>query len=74
MKPINTIPVETFTERVKVATKTNQKNITLDIKDAIAICDTLNIMLSRLVMKISSESIIKESDSTVKINADGGNF
>lgn len=74
MKPINTIPVETFTERVKVATKTNQKNITLDIKDAIAICDTLNIMLSRLVMKISSESTIKESDSTVKINADGGNF
>ena len=74
MKPINTIPVETLLERVKIATKTNQKNITLDIKDATAICDTVTIMLSRLVMKISSESNTKATDSGVKINADGGNF
>jgi hypothetical protein len=74
MKPINTIPVETFLERVRIASKTNQKNVSLDIKDATALSETINLIMARLIMKISSEPENKQLTGLLKINADGGNF
>ena len=74
MKPINTIPVETFLERVRIASKTNQKNVSLDIKDASALADTINIIMSRLIMKMSTETENKQQPGVFKINADGGDF
>lgn len=74
MKPINTIPVETFLERVRIASKTNQKNVSLDIKDASALADTINVIMSRLIMKMSTETENKQQAGVFKINADGGDF
>jgi len=74
MKPINTIPIETFLERVRIANKTNQKNISFDIKDASALADTINIIMSRLIMKMSSETEPRPQAGILKINADGGDF
>jgi hypothetical protein len=74
MKPINTIPIETFLERVRIANKTNQKSVSLDIKDASVLADTINIIMSRLIMKMSSETEPGTQAGVLKINADGGDF
>jgi len=74
MKPINTIPVETFLERVRIASKTNQKNVSLDIRDAAALADAINLIMARLIMKMSSETENAQQTGVLKINADGGDF
>ena len=74
MKPINTIPVETFLERVRIASKTNQKNVSLDIRDAAALADAINLIMARLIMKMSSEPENAQQTGVLKINADGGDF
>lgn len=73
MKPINTIPIETFLEKVRIASKTNQKSVNLDLKEASMIADVVTIMMSRLVYKMSSETENTTASAT-KIDADGGGF
>lgn len=73
MKPINTIPVESFLEKVRIASKSNQKSVSLELREAVSLADTISIMMARLIYKVSSESIISQPTST-KIDADGGGF
>jgi hypothetical protein len=73
MKPINTIPIEVFLEKVRIASRTNQKTVSLDIKDAVVLCDTMSIVMTRLVGRLTSTAKSADTDIS-KINADGGGF
>lgn len=72
MKKLNTIPIEDFLDKVRLAIKTNQKSLTLSIKDATDLQNSLSIVMTRLAG--DSDSSTPRSDDTIEIKMDGGNF
>lgn len=72
MKPLNTIPIEEFLDKTRVAIKSNQKSITLTIKEATDLQNSLAIVMTRLSGKLDQQLSNKVSDTTVIMN--GGKF
>jgi hypothetical protein len=72
MKQLNTLPVEDFLEKTRIAVKTKQKTVVLTIKEAVDLQNSLSIIMTRL----ASESVVKPSQQPEKIEVkvDGGKF
>lgn len=73
MKELNTIPIEEFLDRVRVAIKTNQKNVNLTLKEATDLQNSLSVVMTRLTGELDKQAQNKDS-GIVKINMDGGSF
>jgi len=70
MKTLNTIPIEDFLDKARVAIKTNQKSINLTIKEVTDLQNSLSIVMTRLSGKLDQSS----SNSNLEIKMDGGKF
>lgn len=68
MSDLNTFPIEDFLNKARLAIKTNQKSLTLTIKEATDLQNSLSVVMTRL----AGESQTKQEDITVKLN--GGTF
>ena len=67
--------LEDFIKKVRLAMKTNQKEIKLPISDAEALVHNLSLVLLRLLDKNQSVDIKKEAQEDVVVVAmDGGGF
>lgn len=75
MKPLNTIPIESFLEKSKIAIRSGQKSMVMDIKDVQALNDSLAIAMTRLagVLDATLEKGIPKSEA-ISIKMDGGGF
>ena len=71
MKNLNTFPIEEFLDKARIAIKTNQKNITLTIKEVADLQNSLSVVMTRLAGESESEAI-DSNDIVIKIN--GGSF
>lgn len=74
MKELNTIPIEDFLDRVRVAVKSNQKTLSLSIKDAVDLQNSLSVVMTRLAGDLDKISQNKETNEVIKVKMDGGNF
>ena len=75
MKQLNTLPIEDFLDKARVAIKTNQKNLTLSIKEATDLQNSLSIVMTRLsgeMDKILTST--SEQPTSIQVKMDGGNF
>ena len=72
MKPLNTVPIENFLEKAKVAIKTNQKNLSLSIKEVADLQNSLSLVMTRLVGKAETET--NKMPEKIEIKMDGGKF
>jgi hypothetical protein len=70
MKTLNTLPIEDFLEKSKIAKKSNQKSLTLTAKEYTDLSDSLAMAMARLT-GLLDQSL---SDNTVEIKMDGGGF
>lgn len=70
MKQLNTLPIEDFLEKARIAVKSGQKNLNLSIKEVTDLQHSLSILLTRFLDK--SEN--KKSDDIIQIKMDGGRF
>jgi len=70
MTPLNTLPIEMFLEKAKIAIKTGQKNLVLDIKEVQSLSDSLAITMTRLAG--TNTPIPSQQSNTIKV--DGGHF
>lgn len=70
MKHLNTIPIEEFLEKSKIAIRTNQKHLTLTIKDVEKLDKSIRAMIEYLknLPEKTTESEI------IEIKMDGGKF
>jgi len=67
--------LEDFIKKVRLATKTNQKEIKLPMSDAEAVVHNLSLVLLRLLDKNQSVDIKKEvQEDVVVVAMDGGGF
>lgn len=74
MKELNTLPIEDFLDRVRIAVKTNQKSLNLTIKEAVDLQNSLSIVMTRLSGELDKLSQSKPSTDVVKVKMDGGGF
>jgi hypothetical protein len=75
MKQLNTLPIEQFLEKSRIASKSNQKNLIIDIKEAQALSDCLAVVMTRLVSDLDAQlQAVQNQASVISINVDGGGF
>ena len=74
MKELNSYLIEDFANKVFAARKSNQKSVTLDIKEAQLLVETLTIVLSRAVGNLERANTNETQDTTVSVQMDGGSF
>jgi ribosomal silencing factor RsfS len=78
MKQINTLPIELYLEKARIANKSGQKTLVLDIKEAVALSDSLAVVMTRLTGQL--EDLIAKSQRTqpqeevIQVSMDGGGF
>lgn len=77
MKQINTLPIENYLEKARIASKSGQKTVVLDIKEAQALSESLAVVMTRLTGKL--EDYILElgkptAEEVIQVNMDGGGF
>lgn len=73
MNELNSYVIENFITKVQTAKKTNQKSVTLDIKEAQTLIDNLSLVLSRALGNLENAQKQPENNS-ISVSMDGGNF
>ena len=73
MKQLNTLPIEDFLDNARVAIKSNQKTMTLSIKEVIDLQNSLSIVMTRMNGELD-KLLSNTSNNNVEIRMDGGNF
>lgn len=71
MKQLNTFPIEDFLDKTVIASKSNQKTLTLTIKEATDLQNSLAVVMTRLAGQLD-QLVAKSAD--IEIKMDGGKF
>ena len=74
MKQINTLPIEDYLEKTRIAIKSNQKSVTLTIKEATDLQNSLSIVMTRLVGNLEQKMSENQFPDRIEIKVDGGKF
>lgn len=74
MKPLNTLPIEDFLNKARIAGKSNQQNITLTLKEVQALEDSLAVVMARLAGELDAVLQNAGKDEPISIKMDGGGF
>lgn len=74
MKQLNTLPIEDFLDKTRVAIKTNQKSITLTIKEATDLQNSLSVVMTRLSGEMDEMLARASQSSSIEVKMDGGKF
>ena len=72
MKQLNTLPIETFLEKARIAIRSNQKTVSLTIQEATELQNSLSVVMTRLTGEM--DQIVANTQGTLDIDMDGGAF
>ena len=71
MMKLNTLPIESFLEKARIAIKSGKKGITLDLKEVTDLQNSLSIVMTRL----ASDSVqTSQLPDKITVKMDGGKF
>jgi hypothetical protein len=70
MKQLNTLPIEEFLDKARIAIKSNQKSVTLTIKEVTDLQNSLSIVMTRL----AGETPVIQPPEVIQVKMDGGRF
>lgn len=71
MKTLNTLPIEDFLDKARLAIKTNQKGLTLTMKEVTDLQNSLSVVMTRIAGNTETATSVQE-DIIIKLN--GGTF
>jgi hypothetical protein len=74
MKQLNTLPIEDYLDKTRLAIKNNQKSVTLSIKEATDLQNSLSIVMTRLAGEMDQLIAAASQSSSNEVNMDGGKF
>jgi hypothetical protein len=74
MKQLNTVPIEDFLEKTRIAIKSNQKSLSLTIKEATDLQNSLSIVMTRLSGNLDQMLSENQIPDKIEIKVDGGKF
>lgn len=73
MKKLNTLPIEDFFEKARIAIKTNQKTVTFSLKEVIDLQNSLSVVMTRLTGELD-QAILNQTEQKITVKLDGGRF
>jgi hypothetical protein len=73
MKQLNTLPIEEFLEKARIAIKSNQKNLVMTIKEVTDLQNSLSIVMTRLSGELD-QAVANAPSGDIQIKMDGGTF
>lgn len=75
MKQLNTLPIEKFLEKAKIASKTNAKYLNLEQKEVQSLAECLAIVMTRLAGELDEKlQNANNQPNIINIKMDGGGF
>lgn len=75
MKPLNTLPIEDYLNKARIAVKSGQKTLVLDIKEAQSLAESLSVAMTRLAGELDQIVSSGTAESSVtQVKMDGGFF
>jgi hypothetical protein len=74
MQPLNTLPIEMYLEKVRIARKSGQKSVTLTINDAGMLEDSLAVVMTRLAGEMDELIQANQQNEDIVIKMDGGSL
>ena len=74
MKQLNTLPIEDYLEKARIAIKSNQKSVTLTIKEATDLQNSLSVVMTRLLGNLEQKMPENQFSDKIEIKLDGGKF
>lgn len=74
MKQLNTLPIEDFLEKARIAIKTNQKSVTLTLKEVTDLQNSLSVVMTRLSGELDALVSNSSQNNKIEIKVDGGKF
>jgi hypothetical protein len=74
MKQLNTLPIEDFLDKTRIAIKSGQKSVTMTIKEATDLQNSLSVVMTRLTGNMDQLLSTVQQQSTVEVKMDGGKF
>lgn len=73
MKKLNTLPIESFLDKAKIAIKSGQKSLNLSIKEVSELQYSLSSVMTRLAGMQENTTESKQEEK-IQIKMDGGKF
>jgi len=74
MKQLNTLPIEDFLDKTRVAIKSGQKNVTLTIKEATDLQNSLSVVMTRIAGEMDQILASSSQSGSIEVKMDGGKF
>lgn len=74
MKQLNTFPIENFLDKTRIAIKSGQKTVTLTIKEATDLQNSLSVVMTRLTGEMEQILAAAQQPTSVEVKMDGGKF
>jgi hypothetical protein len=74
IQPLNTLPIEMYLEKVRIARKSGQKSVTLPINDASLLEDSLAVVMTRLAGEMDELIQANQQSEDIVIKMDGGSL
>jgi hypothetical protein len=74
MQPLNTLPIEMYLEKARIARKSGQKSVTLSISDASLLEDSLAVVMTRLAGNLDEIIQANQQSEDIVIKMDGGSL
>ena len=71
---LNTLPIESFLEKARVAIKGGKKTLTLDIKEVTELQNSLSVVMTRLAGDLDQIANSNKLPDKIQIKMDGGKF
>lgn len=73
-QPLNTLPIEMFLEKARIARKSGQKSLNLPIDEVAMLEETLAVVMTRLVGDLDTAIQAVQQQDTIVIQMDGGSL
>jgi hypothetical protein len=74
MKQLNTLPIEDFLDKARIARKSNQRSLILTSKEFTDLADSISLVMTRLSGNLDQTLSENQLPDTIEIRIDGGKF
>lgn len=74
MKALNTLPIENFLEKARIAVKSGQKSLNLSIDDVQLLQDSLAVVMTRLAGELDHIANNVQQQASIEVKMDGGSL
>jgi hypothetical protein len=74
MRALNTLPIELFLEKYRIAVKSRQKSITLNMEEAGLLEESLAVVMARLAGELDTIALNMQQSGDISIKVDGGSL